>query len=189
MNILNLKNSILSGALLLVLSFVLIGCQAEVINSEKIKEVQVLRKSGPVEVNSTVAKHLSANVYSPVVLSFKLNSFRENVVVTLQPSQGLSIAGSLDEFTLGIAEIDSEEEIALSVLAETEGLYYLNIFVEAEVSGTRSIQTAVVPILVGDKSAKSYLKKNGAPSEDSEGRPVVVMPAYEPAVNKDGRDD
>ena len=187
MNIKFLKNSVLGVVLLLALALVLTGCQHEALKSEKAKVAPTYRKSGPVEINSSTPKNIAVNVYSTVLLDFKLNSFRERVVVTLQPSQGLSVYGGVEEFSLGITEGNSSEQKEISVLAEAEGLYYLNVFVKTELADTSSVQTAVVPILVGDKAAKTYLQKNGELETDADGRPVVEMPAYEPVRTNESK--
>jgi hypothetical protein len=182
-----LRNSIRLTILLFAVSFVLTGCQSEAAKSEKPAEVKTYRKSGPVEISGVTAKTISPNLYSTVVLNFKLNSPRERVSVTLQPSQGLTIAGDLTSFDLAISAAGSEESRNLSVSAETEGLYHLNVFVETQRGDAKSVQTAAVPILVGTRSAKTYMQKNGAINKDADGRPIVSMPASEPKKTDPGK--
>jgi hypothetical protein len=137
-----IKNPISTGLLILALSIVFTACQSEIIHAEKSHQAQTFRKAGPVEISGTAPKHIAVSSYADVVLSFTLTSPRDVVSVTVQPSAGLTVAGAVDHFTLGIVDAGAVEDKVISVSAEIEGLYHLNVFVETQRGDAKSVQTA-----------------------------------------------
>lgn len=104
---------------------------------------------------------------TPVVLQFYGVTHAEGAAVQLSADPGLSIQGPLG-FTLPPGK---RTEVTVPVSSESEGRFYLNVFVNQ--GGGRSAIS--VPVQVGTTAA--LMKPSGVLQRNSRGEKIISMPA------------
>ena len=95
------------------------------------RHVATVKPGASVQMNPVLPKSMSAGSFQTVQLRFADGYNEGSLSVNLQPSAGLSLFGGAASKTFDMTNA-SEHVWDVDVKAETDGVYFLNVFAEAQ---------------------------------------------------------
>jgi len=93
--------------------------------------IETVKPGASVTLNSVLPKSMTSGTFQTVQLRLT-DGYQAGVMsVTVEPSEGLSLFGSASSKTFDMTK-SGEHILDLDVKADTDGVYFLNVFTEAE---------------------------------------------------------
>lgn len=156
----------------------LIACSdksAKVISSEV---SQSGKPTAPISISYTVPEKATVGENVTVKVEFRTLSDADGLKIELTAGEGLKLASGRYKVDYGIQPRNSTFSETLTVVPQTEGILYLNVFVTGIFGGNTMVRTSAVPVNVGTNMHK-MLKKPGKVTTDSKGQKIIILPAEE----------
>jgi len=136
------------------------AAQSPSLTAEKPHAEQATVKPGAaVTLTPSLPKSMSVQTFNTVNLNFNEANFAGLMKVNVVPSEGLTIFGGSKERVFNMST-ENTHQLSLDVSAETDGLYFLNVFVEAN-GQARSFSVSVNIGDVTEAMRKSAIPENG----------------------------
>lgn len=133
-----------------------------------------VKPGADVSLNSVLPKAMSPGSYQTVQLRFEEGYTSGPMSVTIEPSAGLSLFGGTDSMTFDMSG-PGEHIWDLDVKADTDGVYFLNVFADAQ-GQQRSFS---VRLNMGQVTQKMFDEAMPADGELIDGGKIRVLDADE----------
>ena len=156
----------------------LIACSdksAKVISSEV---SQSGKPTAPISISYTVPEKTTVGENVTVIVEFRTLSDAEGLRIEFTAGEGLKLTSGRYKVDYGIRPGNSTFSETVTVVPQTEGILYLNVFVTGIFGGNTMVRTGAVPVNVGATTHK-MLKKPGNVTTDSKGQKIIILPAEE----------
>jgi len=171
-------NSLLIACLTVMILMGLAGCSNKM-NDVIIGEFSWRGKpTAPITVLYTVPAKTVIGESAEVILEFRTLVDVDGLRLKLTAGEGLSITPKKFEVDYGNQPANSSFSETVTVIPESEGMLYMNVFIYGTFHGKRMVRTGAVPIMVGSDKRR-MLKKPDKVTTDSEGHKIIIMPAEE----------
>lgn len=140
----------------------LVACAAPTSSNVTVKSssaAATIKPGASVSLEKTFSKNMQSTGYNTVGLAFSEGYDAGNLSARLVPSEGLSVYGGATsrDFDMGTASTHTWD---VDVSASQDGIYFLNVFVEAE-GQPRSFSVQLNIGDVTDDMRKSAMPENG----------------------------
>jgi len=161
----------------------LIACSdksAKVISSEV---SQSGKPTAPISISYTVPEKTTVGENVTVIVEFRTLSDAEGLRIEFTAGEGLKLTSGRYKVDYGIRPGNSTFSETVTVVPQTEGILYLNVFVTGIFGGNTMVRTGAVPVNVGATTHK-MLKKPGNVTTDSKGQKIMILPAEEKKLSE-----
>lgn len=136
--------------------------------------IETVKPGASVTLNSVLPKSMTSGTFQTVQLRLT-DGYQAGVMsVTVEPSEGLSLFGSASSKTFDMTK-SGEHILDLDVKADTDGVYFLNVFTEAE-GLARSFS---VRLDMGQTNQKMFDDAMPADGELTDGGSIRALDAVE----------
>lgn len=149
--------------------------------SNKIISKELLQSgkpTAPISISYIVPAKANVGENITVTVEFKTLSDASGLKLKLSAGKGLELTSGKYEVDYGNQPVNSTFSETVTVVPQTEGILYLNVFITGTFNGNTMVRTGAVPINVGSDLRK-MLKKPGQVTTDSKGQKIIIMPAQE----------
>ena len=137
-------------------------------------QVTTVKPGASVTLNSVLPKSMTSGTFQTVQLRLT-DGYEAGVMsVTVEPSAGLSLFGSTSSKTFDMTK-PGEHILDLDVKADTDGVYFLNVFTEAE----GLMRSFSVRLDMGQTNQKMFDEAMPADGELTDGGSIRVLDAEE----------
>lgn len=156
----------------------LIACSdksAKVISSEVL---QSGKQTAPISISYTIPEKSNVDEKVTVSVEFRTLSDADGLKIEITAGEGLKLVTGTYKVDYGTKPRNSTFSETLTVVPQTEGILYLNVFVTGVFGGNTMVRTGAIPIKVG-ADMKKMLKKPGEVTTDSKGQKIIILPAGE----------
>ena len=142
--------------------------------SKKIAPVVTVKPGANVTMNSVLPKSMTSGSFQAVQLRFDEAYIDGPLSVTIEPSAGLSLFGGTTSKTFDMSK-PGPHKWDLDVKADTDGVYFLNVFAEAQ-GQSRSFS---VRLNMGQTTQKMFDDAMPADGKITDGGEIRVLDAEE----------
>jgi len=136
------------------------SAQSSAVSTEKfVEEHATIKPGAAVSLQSSFEDNMSAQIFNRVDLKFSEYSTEGLLNVSVEPSEGLSIFGGSTDHNFDMSTTNLHQ-LSLDVSAETDGLYFLNVFAESK----GQVRTFSVSLKIGtvtEEMMKATRPQNG----------------------------
>lgn len=136
------------------------------------------KPTAPISISYTVPAKAAIGENVTVTVKFKTLSNAGGLKLKLSAGKGLELTSGKYEVDYGSQPMNSTFSETVTVVPQTEGILYLNVFVTGTFGGNAMVRTGAVPINVGSARRK-MLKKPGQVTTGPKGQKIIIMPAQE----------
>lgn len=137
-------------------------------------QITTVKPGASVTLNSVLPKSMTSGTFQTVQLRLT-DGYEAGVMsVTVEPSEGLSLFGSASSKTFDMTK-SGEHILDLDVKADTDGVYFLNVFTEAE----GLMRSFSVRLDMGQTNQKMFDEAMPADGELMDGGQIRVLDAEE----------
>lgn len=142
------------------------------------KLMQSGKPTAPISISYAVPEKADVGESITVTVEFKTLSDANRLKLKLTAGKGLDLTSGEYEIDYGNQSMNSAFSETVTVVPQTEGILYLNVFVTGTFHGNTMVRTGAVPINAG-RNVRQMLKKPSQVTTDSEGQKIIIMPAEE----------
>jgi hypothetical protein len=168
--------------ILMMVSLILLSWQiAYATESSQIIKKELPRSgkaTAPISVSYSVPANVAIGDNVHITVTVKALSDVDNLSLKLIAGENLQMPSGELLKTYGNQLRNSAFSETVTVIPNTEGILYLNVFATGIFNGKKMTSAGAVPINTGTGTRK-MLKKSGQIKTDSRGQKVIVMPAEE----------
>jgi hypothetical protein len=136
------------------------------------------KPTAPISISYAVPAKVSIGDNVQVTVTIKTLSDVNDFNLKLTTNEGLEMPSGEYLINYGNQEHNSAFTETVTVIPNTEGILYLNVFATGTFNGKKMTNAGVIPINTGTNTRK-MLKKSGQAATDSRGQNIIIMPAEE----------
>jgi hypothetical protein len=136
------------------------------------------KTTAPISISYSVPAHVAVGDAVQVTVTIKALSDVADFNVKLNAGDGLEMSSGEYLKNYGNQVRNSEFSETVTVIPNTEGILYLNVFATGTFNGKKMTSAGAVPVNTGTAPRK-MLKKSGHTTTDSKGQKLIIMPVEE----------
>ena len=143
---------------------------------------QELSRSGksraPISISYAVPAKAAIGDAVQVTVTMKVLSDATDFDLKLTAGEGLEMPSGAFMKSYGDQPRNASMSETVTVVPNTDGIVYLNVFATGTFKGRKMTTAGAVPVNTGT-AARKMLKKSGQATTDSNGQKIIIMPAEE----------
>lgn len=136
------------------------------------------KPTAPISISYSVLANVAIGDNVQVTVTIKALSDVNDFNLKLTTGEGLEMPSGEYLKNYGNQVRNSAFSETVTVIPNTEGILYLNVFATGTFNGKKMTNAGAVPIKTGTATRK-MLKKLGQATTDSKGQKIIIMPAVE----------
>lgn len=136
------------------------------------------KPSAPISISYSVPANVATGDNVQVTVTIKALSDVNDFNLKLTAGEGLEMSSGEYLKSYGSQVRNSAFTETVTVIPNTEGILYLNVFATGTFNGKKMTNAGAVPIKTGNATRK-MLKKSGQATTDTRGQKIIIMPAEE----------
>lgn len=136
------------------------------------------KMSAPITISYVVPEKATIRESVSVLVKFQTHSDADDLKLELTTEEGLIFTSGNRNISYGSQPASSTFSETVTVVPDTGGILYINVFVTGTFNGRTMVRTGAVPIKVGSDLRK-MLKTPGQVTTDSQGAKEIQMQAEE----------
>ena len=139
---------------------------------------QAGKMTAPITISYIVPEKAAVRESVSVLVKFQTHSDADDLKLELTTGEGLVFTSGNRNVSYGSQPANSTFSETVTVVPNTDGILYINVFVTGTFDGRTMVRTGAVPIKAGS-DVRKMLKTPGQVSTDAQGEKEIQMRAEE----------